>query len=101
MVKIIHFQQGFDLNRRVIVFRIIRVYPRSKNDRIYMGNRENIFSDQSGFIRRPKNNRIYMGNRENIILFLASSGCNRMPQLQPDVPLDELAIGCPKTNELR
>ena len=30
-----------------------------------------------------------------------SSGFNRMPLLQPDVPSDELAIGYPKTNELR
>jgi hypothetical protein len=28
------------------------------------------------------------------------SGCNRMPQLQPDAPSDELAISCPKTIEL-
>ena len=26
---------------------------------------------------------------------------NRMPQLQPGAPSDELAIGCPKTIELR
>ena len=30
-----------------------------------------------------------------------SSGCNRVPLLQPEVPSDELAIGCPKANELR